>query len=418
MPSFLGPILAQAITLSVGNATEARAVIEEDVEYQGTTVPNATLGLRYKQLTLSMGYGVSIDVVPLDHEPRDISVFHGGFIATGYTHGRTTFGVTQAFGVGRLDFRARALSEAATTRARAPETGGQTGGETGVPSGPPSETPGTGTSAGPGVNEIAASPELVRYGTATTDVSVEHLYSRDIALRFGVGYGVSGPLDRESAESYQLVETNRASAAVVHRLSARATARGTLTGEYAASIDGGRAQLLTAEAGYGYAFTRRTSGELAGRLSGSRLPARSGAFVQYNVYPGFSASISSFSVVGRGRATFTASAASAPQMDLVVLAIDPRVTIDAGTSYELRRFSASLVIGSALSTAGEGSAGSLRSVTGQLGAGYQITEFLSVRSGVRAAWQTFEGETAIPLTYAAFLGLTIGFAIPITGSGG
>ena len=405
MPSFLGPILAQAITLSVGNGTEARAVIEDEVEYQGTTTPNVSLGIEWRRLTLTLGYGVSIDVVPLDREPRDVAVFHGGFIATGYTFGRTTIGVTQTFGVGTVDFRERALSDAA-----APGAGPDAEGEASAPA-----APGTGNAAGPGVNDLAASRELVHYGTASTDLSAVHRYSRDLTLTFGIGYGVSGPLDRESAGSYRLVETNRASAGVAHALSSRATARGLLSGEHAESIDGGVAQLTTAEAGYGYAFSRRVSGDLAARLSGTRVPSPTGYFVQYGIYPGFSASISSWSVVGRGRATFSASAASAPAMDLVAVTVDPRVTLDGTSAYELRRFSATLSVSSALSTAGEGSAGSLRSVTGQLGAGYQLTDFLGVRGGVRAAWQTFEGETAIPLTYAAFVGVTLGLAIPIAG---
>jgi hypothetical protein len=48
-------------------------------------------------------------------------------------------------------------------------------------------------------------------------------------------------------------------------------------------------------------------------------------------------------------------------------------------------------------------------------AGYRLTDWLLVDTGGRLAELQYQDTTTIPLTYAAFVGLTFGYAVPLVG---
>jgi hypothetical protein len=389
----LVPVLAQAITLSAGAAVEGRAVFEDGTEYQGTATGNVGLSFEWRRLTLTFGYAPTLEVVPLDHEPRSVSIFHTGVASGQYVKGHTTVGLTHAFGVGRLNLRTRALSEGASAQ-------------------PDGETP-SGAGDAPGPTELRADDSVVRYGTSATDVFVLHQLTRVLRLRGEIGYGVSGALDRESSVSYPLVETNRALAGATYELSPRDSLTGTLTGQYAASSTGRTAQIANAEASYQHEFSRATTADASARLSATREPDPAGRYTAYSVYPGFTGNITTSSVLGRGRTTFNANVAAVPVLDLTTAQIDPRLSFGAGAGYSLHRSTFALTVLAAHSMAAEGAAGSIRSVAGSAGFGYRLLEFMHFTSGVRCAYQAYEDDEVVPFTYLVFVGLSFHTAIPL-----
>jgi hypothetical protein len=132
----------------------------------------------------------------------------------------------------------------------------------------------------------------------------------------------------------------------------------------------------------------------------------------HSIYPTGSASIEHDTPLSGGNLGMGASVGTAPELDLTTAEVDPRLTVAAGIGWSKERFSIDAGVSSAVSLS-QDLAGALNAFTASVTAAYDIGAGFAVDAGVRGAWQTFEGATAIPPSIAIFLGLSWGAGIPI-----
>ncbi len=89
--------------------------------------------------------------------------------------------------------------------------------------------------------------------------------------------------------------------------------------------------------------------------------------------------------------------------------MDPQLSFDGGAAYSRESFFSTLTVGTSYSISGR-QEGAFSGVRGSLGAGYRLGAAVAVDCGVRAAYQTYQGATALPLTFAAYVGLSVAFS--------
>jgi hypothetical protein len=163
---------------------------------------------------------------------------------------------------------------------------------------------------------------------------------------------------------------------------------------------------------WAHRFSANSASQLGVGLSGTRTPLIRD-FVGYSIYPTFLASITNFSKLARGNLGLSLAASSAPVVDLTTAVADPRVGLNAILSWQRDKFSSNVSVNALMSTAAPGSIGSLSAVGGTASLGYGLSKAVSADAGVRMAYQAFEDKTVIPISYAAFVGLTVGLRTPL-----
>jgi hypothetical protein len=95
--------------------------------------------------------------------------------------------------------------------------------------------------------------------------------------------------------------------------------------------------------------------------------------------------------------------------------VDPRIATYGFAGLSKDKFAASLMAGTGLQLVAGPQSGGLNSVTGAFSVSYVLGEAVSVDSGIRGAWQAFEGATTVPISFAAYAGMTVALAVPLHG---
>src|SRR3954470_4496132 len=126
MLSLLAPILAQLVTLNVGDRTEARYISGDDTHLEGATRPFAGLNFGWKRSALTLAYTPSVTVTPLERKPRNVLVFQGASLRASYRWRLTTLTLSEFVGFGELNFRVQALPAPGVNLAVAPPATGAT----------------------------------------------------------------------------------------------------------------------------------------------------------------------------------------------------------------------------------------------------------------------------------------------------
>jgi len=423
MSPLLGPILAQLVTLAVADRTEARYIVSDEKYAEAATSPRVGLSFGWQHTTLSLGYGASVTVTPLDSTPRDTLLFHSAAISAAHTWARTTAVLTESVGFGQVSFRVQALGAptftglpnmtgtSTPTGTVNPPAGGTTG-TTGTPG-----TTGTGTTAMPGAsaaNQIAASDQVIEYVSSSTDLVLTHVYSTVLSVQGGIGYSVAGSVGSEASAAYPVIKGPRAQVSASYRLDARDDVATSVGTQYAAASTGNDAWFAVASESWGHALDPHTNTRVGAGLSIARNSQPDG-LVSYSVYPNFAAGLSYSARLARGTLSLGSGIAAAPYIDPVRALVDPRVSVGGSAGWGTGQFSSSLSGGTALSLTQSGSAGALNSASFSLGAAYRFGAALALDGGLRGFWQSFEGQTTVPVSYAVFLGVTVGLQAPLNG---
>ena len=431
MSVLFGPILAQIVTLGVADRTEARYIATKDSYAEAVTAPRAAIGLDWKHSKLSntllnVGYGPTFLYTPLlDEQKPEMLVFHTA--SAGLTHierrQRTTvtFSEQFAYTLSKLQIIARGGG-----LVRPP------GGQFGVPIAPvaptapgtptaPAGTPDTGTT---GTGTPPASPTTgvptqngdptVELFTESTSIGVLQLISPVLNVGGEVAYIMAGALHEDQRNLYPLVRGPRASIFAANRLSHTDTLTTTFTSQYATtSTSGNTVWINVASEQWAHKFDSQTSSVLAGGLSASRNSQPDGT-VFWQVFPVFNASITSMSRLGRGILAVGLNAYVAPILDPVRISVDPRLSLGAFIGWNRDRFTTSLNVNSALALGQqENQAAGFNYVTGQWINSYLAGKNLSLDAGLRGVYQSFGGQTTIPASLVAFVGVTIGAYVPL-----
>ena len=424
MPLPLGPILAQLITLSVGDRTEARYVASGDLKrFEGSTVPSVGLALGTRRLRIYSSFSAAITLAPLETTPRYTTTFYTGALGVERSWRRDRVYVGTGFAFGEIDFGTQALTGnrfRPDSTPPADTTSGNKDPSTSTPQDKPPDmgtmgampptTPGTtpGGVTTPNSDLVRASGGVARYGVVTVGIGYGRNETPTTSWSLDGGYSISGALDKESEERYPLVKSFRVGATLNLTMGRNDGLGSMLFLQQATASNGTSSQLVSLTETWVHRLSPQTFTTLLGGLVGTRSPEENDIITKYTIFPTVAVGIGTRRRLGRGVFSCNANAGSAPVLDLVTAAVDPRLSFGLGAGYGQGRFSASLAVGSAISIAGSNSAGALQSVTSGVGVGYQALDNLSVTAGGRQSWQTFQGSTAIPFSYAAFLGVTIG----------
>jgi hypothetical protein len=275
----------------------------------------------------------------------------------------------------------------------------------GVPVG--AGTPGTGV---PAANQVRALNQIVRYGSVTTSVGVTHAATPTVQLGAQAGYSEAGAVRAADKLKYPVVRGPQAGASVRYRLDPVDNVTSSVAVQYAEASNGGNSTWLgTASEGWAHRLNPHASTQLTVGVGGTRSPLGNG-FVSYSVYPAAQAGIIDSMWLARGSLALSFSVSIAPVLDPVAAAVDPRLTIGAGVGWNRDRFTTSLTVGTSLSVADQTNAGALSAVGAAFGVGYRLAKAVGIDGGVRAAYQRFQGQTVVPLSYAVFVGLSFGAA--------
>src|SRR3954468_7754657 len=110
MSPLLAPILAQLVTLQLGDRTEARYtgyVGDSTVAPQASasTAPVVGLTVNDRRAVLQLLYVPSLTLSPLNSSPRELYVFHTAAASAGYRWRRTTAQLGSSFSIGSLALR-------------------------------------------------------------------------------------------------------------------------------------------------------------------------------------------------------------------------------------------------------------------------------------------------------------------------
>ena len=450
MSPLLGPILAQLVTLSVSDRTEARYVIS-DQQYQqqnangakpaaaaAATTPRVLLNTTWRHASLVMGYGASITVAPLEREDRDVLLFHFATLGGSYRWSRTTITFAETLGYGEVNYQVQALADPRTAPTLNPNTATPSGGTTPTP---PASGSTTGTTGGTGTPQaqLGTNPNLppvtgaVKLGTSVSSVNFTHLLSAVSSLAGGVFYTVSGAVGDDPYHSYPTIRGPGAFLTAGYRPNRNDNFSTTANTQFATSVaskstapnangapvvttnlGGNRAWLLTANENWTHRFSKETSTRLGAGLSLIRNSQPDG-LISYTISPNFVLGVTYTSLVGRkSTLTLGSNVTVAPYIDPVQARADPNLGANVFASFNQNRFSSTLTAGTQIALVPRDSTSTLNSMTSALTLAYALGVGLSLDGGMRAAWQSFSGSATIPPSVAAFAGFTVGAQIPLS----
>ncbi|MEO8904996.1 MAG: hypothetical protein ABI488_21350 [Polyangiaceae bacterium] len=434
MVALLGTILAQLVSLSIADRTEAREIkapgTEQYAEY--STRPLVALGSDWQHSHLTLSYAPTLTLTTLGQSDRMLLVYHTAALTGSYQLRRTLLSVTEAVGYGEQSFQQLMLAGGGPTAAtQAPAANG---GNTPTPvaigtviSGTPttgaSGTPTTGASGTPTQAQVIALNKQIHFESLTTTAAVTHSESKNLSYGGDLGYTVSGAVREEDRANYPLIQGPRGSAFArygwghLDSITSTAALQYSVASEHPGALGPVPEQAVwlgTWNETWTHAFDPYTTVLLGGGLSGSRSPVPdNGTVVAWSILPIANAGVTEKTLVARGLLALGLMVSTQPALDLTTFTVDPRVTTQATAAWARDRFFSAIVGGTAFSiTKAQGST-DLQSASGGASVGYILSKVVSVDGGVRGAWQSFGGLTAFPFTYAAFIGMNFGAKLPL-----
>jgi hypothetical protein len=432
MSPLLAPVLAQLITLGVGDRTEARAIYSEGTRTtEGSTSPFVGLNAQWRYFGIGAAYYPSLTLRPLDKEPRALEVTHGANLGAAYHQRfqRTALTVSEAASYTQSNLHENALAPPPAFPNSNPNAGGTggmggTGGTSGMGgTGGTSGMGGTGGTSGMGgqanqPNAPGVEPELtgrafdrvVRFGSLTTTVRLEQFVSSTTSVGGELSHTVSSGLDDSTRADYPLVMSESGLVFATHRLTRRDDVDASFVVQHARAPDDTVGWVSLLSATYHHRFAPLTNGHVGAGVASTLTQLPSDIDI-VSIYPTFDTGITHATRVGRGMLSMHAEAASGPVLDLTTALVDPRVGIGAGVGWTLEALSMYANGTSALSLNGDADA--FNNITGTAGIAYALGAGFSVDTGVRAAWQTLGGTTLVPPSWAVFIGISWGAGIPL-----
>lgn len=435
MSLLLAPLFAQLVSLQVGDRTEARYVSVPASEIAGSTTPFVGLSVTHRRTTLFFSYAPSLFLTPLDRTPRQLYVFHGASANASYGTGRTQLTLVNTLGFGTLNFRLLGVQgqRAPDAMNGAPANPSDTPPTTGTPTAgtPMTGTPmaGTGTpmtgtpTATNGITRPDITDQKVRYFTVSNTLGLTHQITKQVGFGARAGTTFARGLDDESLKFYTPLRGwfVGANTGYVYKLTPRETFTSLLSVTKIWSSNDNEAATLFGGETWGHQFGKHSAGTLGAGLNITRFSQASG-LRGFSVFPTFNAGVGYQARLGRGALNFGASAYSAPALDPLRALVDPRVGVGGFVGYTRKKLSVTTTASASLSVAPEGNnAGAVNASQAELRAGYQLGALSQIDTGARVSYQTYQTtpdqrDTVLPLNWSAFVGLSFGYQLPITGS--
>jgi hypothetical protein len=417
MLPWFAPVFAQVATLDVVDRTEARYVVNVDRRYEAATRPGVTLKLKWPSYQVSLGYNVSLLLTPLETKPRDLLVLNNAVLDTSYSIQRTTLSLSSSVTWGEVNFLSVGLQNPAlvaspNTGMGGTTTGGSTPAQPQPSNGVPNPVVGT-----PGIQQKDVPNEVVRYLTTTTTVRATQDFTRRFQLGAFVRYTRQGGMNDASLTYYPKTHGTSVGADGRHSLplSKRDSVVTSSIGQHTKASSGDLATSLISSSVWTHTVDRRLSTTLGAGLSITRISQVNG-LIAYSVYPNFQLGIAYQTRLARGVFSAQAATYSYPALDPLRATVDPQVGARGTLGWSRDRFSTSLLGNGAFSIASpQANAGAFDSYQASFVNTFRCSDWVSLDAGGRLLQQQYRGNNVVPFSYAAFVGLTLGYPITLSG---
>jgi hypothetical protein len=421
MLPLLAPVLAQLVTLNVGDRTDVRYVHGDDTHYEGATRPLVGLNFGWRRSALQFAYAPSFTVTPLERDSRQLLVYQAASVRASHFWKHTVVSISEGVGYGRFAFQVQAVADPGATPPLAvgtPPPAAPTAPPVAPGGATPGGTTGNGTTNTPNpqaTNQLHLTDNVVSYATSTTNVAVAHALSREDAIGANTSYTVAGGVGA-SSQQYPLIKGVQigAYASDTRIYDRRSSFSSSLSGQYNTSSTGDNVWALFFTEAWFYKFNARTTSRLAAGLAGNRLSQRNG-LVQYSIYPTAAAGISYAGRFAGGVLALGVNVGAAPYLDPLRATVDPRFGVSGNAGWAKQRFSIAAGAGAAISLADTNDQGAVNSVGLSLGSSYRLGRGFSIDGGATTGYQTFQGVTIIPASWTAYLGVTYGAQVQLNG---
>src|SRR6187402_2638500 len=101
MVPLLAPILAQLVSLSLGDRTEGRYVVSAPRHYEAETRPLAGVNVQFRRSTVNLVYAPIILARRVDDSPHEWLTYHSGALTSSFRWRKTTLTLGEYIGYGQ-----------------------------------------------------------------------------------------------------------------------------------------------------------------------------------------------------------------------------------------------------------------------------------------------------------------------------
>jgi len=396
MPFLSAAILAQVLTVGVGDRLEGRALSSTtDKRFEAEDAAYVSAGLDLDWLDARATYSPSLLLSPIEEETRVFALTH---TVKGTADSSVVLYETQRFvaaihaGIAytQEDFRRQLF---------------------GAPLDPTNAVPPTPVDPTTPISDLSPSDAVqingltMRTGTAIAGVDfVERLSRRNTFTEYAA-YGVTSGFDDVSRDYYPLTHGPAAGAAFAHGLTLRDTLKTSVDGRLSIEPETPeRAWIVSASESYTHLFSRVVTGDAQAGAAytdskqGEQEPIRT-------VYPTVGLGLTYNDLVAQGRLSLRLQLSYAPVLDRSSVTFDPRIGSLVNVSFTRKRLSLYANVSSAVPTRPE-SIGSLSTFDGNLGLTYDLGAGFAADAGWRTAWQRYGGTQTLDWTWVGFIAVS------------
>lgn len=427
MSPLLAPLLAQLVSLELGNRTEARYVgYYGDTRAEASTTPRVGVGVTHRRTFFGTSYTPSLTLSPLERDSRRLFVFHQVNGAVAHRLRYTTLGLGGSYAIGtRLLNLAGVQGLLAPTLPTPTDTAGTPAAPAspGAPATPPATpvTPGTPTMPGatPSTGVVPSATQgtdrTIRYYTWTASANVSHRVSKEVQVNATAGTTTSegmNDISRLIVGSYRAYFVGGGTG-YTYTPSKQDSLVSNLNLFKIWSSNDNEAAIGTATETWSHRFDGRTTSLLGLGMNVTRF-SQSNGLAGISVFPNFQAGISHRVPLDRATLTLSTSLYSAPFLDPLRATVDPRIGAGGAAIYARQKLTLTATANTTLSVAPNDTRYSaVNSSVAEGRAAYRLGELTSVDTGARVARQTYGGDTVVPLSWAVFAALTVGATWPL-----
>jgi len=404
MSPLFAPVLAQLVTLGLGDRTEARLEFQDGNQTTaGSTGPSAILSVQGRRAKFSIGYQPTFTLRPLDSTPRELSVAHDGTADFGYSYPyrHTTITFSERLTVSQRNYRIDALAPPAT--ALPPPEDPTPGPDPGDPGAEPEPEPGPDAPDAESEAPERAYDGVVRFGTLTTTLGMNHDASARTRYDASVSHHASMGLDRVSRREYPLAFGESGQAGVSFQHSRRDRLSAQLNVAHATGAGDSFAWNAEARGAWDHMLTRRTTTKLGAGINTSYTLSDEG-LGQISIFPTFDAEIQHSRTFARGVLGLSLAVNTRPRLDYLRATVDPQMGASTAAVWARDRTTVSLAASSGISLRDDED--SFNAANGTFQVFYALDAGFTADAGARAAWQTLGGDTLIPPAWALFVALS------------
>ena len=393
MPFLVVPILAQALSGSVGDRTEVllRASDGEQLRWDVATAGQVSLRLQAPRTEWVLAYSPVLTELSLGEEENSLLVSHNAsLVGALQLSPRTAVQFTESMSYGEMNFRAASLarSQAIVSDAPAAETG----------DGPPVEA---GANEPPQSSQTGTVEQTVRYGSAATGAEFSHRFSPRWRGTVSGGYSVNGGLSEQSRRQIPWTKAVDGAGSLGYSVTRSDEIIISSSGNRTVTDPNTTAIIASGEVAYSHRFNVASIGALSAGEAYARWRGPDGAR-SMALLPALAATYGYTVGSDRsGRLLLTAQQRYGPVVDRLDGTVDQRLFSSLGVTWARGELTLACS-GSAVVSDGTVQNSSMTALNAEESIQYQPDEHWVFEAGVREAWQGYGVLTDFPLLWAAF----------------